>query len=48
MGTEIEFEGVPASFTKEPFMVTFDVEKAKIEGLKMEAAPVKKAAPKKK
>ena len=27
-------EGVPAAFTKEPFLLTVDVEKAKIEGLK--------------
>ncbi len=31
-GGEIEFEGVAAAFTKEPFMVTFDVEKSKIVG----------------
>jgi tetratricopeptide (TPR) repeat protein len=31
-GTEIQFEGVGKAFTKEPFMVTLDVEKAKIEG----------------
>jgi hypothetical protein len=31
-GAEIEFEGVAAAFTKEPFMVTFDVEKSKIVG----------------
>jgi hypothetical protein len=43
VGGEIEFEGVPQSFTKDPsFMVTFDVEKSKIAGLKEEkvAAPV--------
>jgi tetratricopeptide (TPR) repeat protein len=42
LGTEIEFEGVGESFTKEPaFMVTFNVEKSKITGLKEEkAAPV--------
>ena len=37
VGVEIEFEGVPESFTKEPFMVTFNVEKAKITGLKVDA-----------
>lgn len=31
-GAEIEFEGVAAAFSKEPFMVTFDVEKSKIVG----------------
>jgi hypothetical protein len=39
VGVEIEFEGVGDAFTKDPaFMVTFDVEKAKITGLK-EAKP---------
>ena len=37
LGGEIEFEGVGDSFSKEPFMVTFDVEKSKITGLKVEA-----------
>jgi tetratricopeptide (TPR) repeat protein len=38
VGTEIEFEGIGDSFTKDPaLMVTFDVEKAKITGLKVEA-----------
>lgn len=36
VGDEIEFEGVGESFTKDPFMVTFDVEKAKITGMKEE------------
>jgi hypothetical protein len=31
-GGEIEFEGVAAAFTKDPFMVTFEVEKSKIVG----------------
>jgi hypothetical protein len=31
-GADIEFEGVALSFTKEPFMVTFEVEKAKLTG----------------
>jgi hypothetical protein len=31
-GGDIEFEGVAVAFTKEPFMVTFDVEKSKIVG----------------
>src|ERR1039458_8270135 len=38
VGIEIQFEGIGDSFTKDPaFMVTFDVEKAKITGLKVEA-----------
>ncbi|MGH9721997.1 MAG: hypothetical protein ACRD8O_17455 [Bryobacteraceae bacterium] len=42
-GAEIEFEGVPSAFTKEPFMVTFDVEsKDKISGWPA-AAPVRRA-----
>ena len=42
VGVEIEYEGIADSFTKEPsFMVTFDVEKSKIVGLKEEKpAPV--------
>ena len=40
IGGVIEFEGVPTSFTQDPFNVTFDVEKAKIKGLKMTAPPV--------
>jgi len=50
-GTEVQFKGVPSGFVKEPFMLTMDAEKANIEGLKTTpcgAAPVKKAAPKKK
>ncbi|MGH9660021.1 MAG: hypothetical protein ACRD96_15845 [Bryobacteraceae bacterium] len=47
-GTEIEFEGVPSSFNKEPFMVTFDVEgREKISGWPAPAPAVKKAATKK-
>jgi hypothetical protein len=38
-GTALEFEGIPQSFTKEPFMVTFDVEKSKISGWPAQAAP---------
>jgi hypothetical protein len=39
------------AFSKDPFMVTMDVEKGKVSNLKVTpcgAAPVKKAAPKKK
>jgi len=48
---EIQWEGVPSAFTQDPFMLTMDTEKAKVEGLTSTpcaAAPVKKAAPKKK
>lgn len=38
-GVEIEFSGVPSSFTKEPFMVTFDVEKKKVVGWPGKDAP---------
>jgi hypothetical protein len=49
-GVEIQWDGQPTAFTKEPFMLTMDTEKAKISGLSVTpcvAAPVKKAAPKK-
>jgi len=49
-GVEIQWDGQPSAFTKEPFMLTMDTEKAKISGLNLTpcaAAPVKKAAPKK-
>lgn len=44
-GTEIEFEGVVSAFVREPFMVTFDVEKEKLKGWPAQAAapPAKKA-----
>ncbi len=44
-GSEVEFEGVPESFTREPFMVTF--EQATVTGVKMEAAPTRRAPGKK-
>ena len=49
-GTPIEWEGVPSAFSKEPFMLTMDTEKAKIQGLKATpcAAPVHRGATKKK
>ncbi|MEO8025123.1 MAG: tetratricopeptide repeat protein [Bryobacteraceae bacterium] len=43
-GSELSFEAVPKSFTKEPFMVLFEVEKAKVEGWK--GAPAPAPAPK--
>ena len=48
---EIQWEGVPSAFSQDPFMLTMDTEKAKVEGLKSTpcAPPVtRKAAPKKK
>ncbi|HJZ98012.1 MAG TPA: hypothetical protein VKE70_15990 [Candidatus Solibacter sp.] len=50
-GIEIQWEGVPTAFSKEPFNVTMDADGKKIENLKMSpcgAAPVKKYTPKKK
>ena len=48
-GTEIEFEGIPREFSKEPFNVTFEVEDAtKIKGWPESAAPSKKAPTKRK
>ncbi len=38
-GAEIEFEGVGAAYTKEPYMLTLTVDKAKISGWKPVAAP---------
>jgi hypothetical protein len=49
-GVAIQWDGQPTAFTKEPFMLTMDTEKANITGLNLTpcvAAPVKKAAPKK-
>ncbi len=42
-GTKIEFRGVATSFTKEPFMVTFETEKKNIRGWPAPEPPVKKA-----
>lgn len=45
VGTEIGFEGVASSYVKDPFMVTFDVEKSKITGwVASGPAPVTKKA----
>ena len=51
-GSEIEWEGVPSAFSREPFMLTMDTGKDKIQGLKEErcgpaAPPAKKGAAKK-
>ena len=37
---EIEFAGVPSAFTQDPFMLTMDTEKAKINGLSLSACRV--------
>ena len=50
-GGTIQWTGVPKAFTKDPFMLTMEVEKAKLENLKTTpcgAAPAKKAGSKKK
>ncbi len=49
-GQTIEWNGVPKSFSKDPFMLTMETEKDKIEGLKTTpcAAPVHRTATKKK
>ena len=47
-GGEIQFNGVPSAFTKEPFMLTMDTEKGKIDGLTLSPCTptaAKKAAP---
>lgn len=45
-GTELEFEGTASAFTREPFMLTFEVEKDKLKGWTATAPPpAKKAAP---
>jgi hypothetical protein len=49
--TEFQFKGTAAAFTKDPFMLTMDTSKDKLEGLKSSpcaAAPAKKAVHKKK
>jgi hypothetical protein len=47
-GEEIEFEGVPQTFSANPYMIVFDVDKEKLYGWtgKNTAAPKGKAAPK--
>lgn len=39
-GVEIEFSGAPSSYTKDPFNISFDVEKKKIVGWPGKDAPV--------
>jgi hypothetical protein len=38
-GCDMEFEGIPTAFQPDPFMVSFDVEAAKIKGLKVHSVP---------
>jgi hypothetical protein len=45
-GTELQFEGIGKSFTKEPFMVVMEVERKNVSGLPA-AAPAKKPAARK-
>lgn len=47
IGSDLNFEGVPAAFVKDPFMITF--EEAKVTNLKTEApaAPVRRPVRKK-
>jgi hypothetical protein len=53
-GVEIQFDGAPSAFAKDPFMLTMETEKESVEGLKLDpcqAMPrsgVKKSAPAKK
>jgi hypothetical protein len=49
-GQTIQWNGVPKSFTKDPFMLTMETEKDKIEGLKITpcAPPVHRSTTKKK
>ena len=48
-GTEISFEGIANGHTADPFMVTFEVEKAKVVGWPAPPPPAKKRVlPKKK
>jgi tetratricopeptide (TPR) repeat protein len=48
-GTEIKWDGQPTAFTKEPLMLTMDVDQADIQGMAVDPCTVpapKKAAPK--
>ena len=50
-GETIQWTGVPKAFTKDPFMLTMEAEKAKVENLKLSpcaVAPARKAIPRKK
>jgi len=49
MGIEIQFDGVPKEFNKDPFLLTMEADKSEIDGLKgtpcTVAPPAKKGAP---
>jgi hypothetical protein len=51
VNSEFQWEGVPSAFAKEPFLLTMDTDKTKLEGLKVTpctaAAPVRRPVPKK-
>ena len=47
-GGEIEFEGIAKSFTKDPFMVTFDTERTKLSGWTGKNEGLKKSSSSKK
>lgn len=42
-GTEVTFTGVPVSYTSDPYMLTFDVEKENFSGVDLGPAPATKA-----
>lgn len=43
-GSQIQFDGAPSAFTKDPFMLTLDTDKAKIDGLQVDpCAPARPA-----
>jgi hypothetical protein len=44
-GGEIQFNGAPSAFTKEPFMLTLDAQKTDIDGLNMTPCAATKTAP---
>ena len=51
LNSEFQFEGVPSAFSKEPFLLTMDTEKAKLDGLKVApctTAPARRPVSKKK
>ena len=36
LGAQVEFQGVAIDFTKDPFMLTFDVQLSETKGLKLQ------------
>lgn len=47
-GQEVTFAGAPTAFSKDPFSLTFKVERENVTGLPKEAGPARKAPPAKK